>query len=101
MARFRAVLGLVGGAILILSAAAHSFGGGPTIAAELQQAGVPPDLLTNMKIAWYYGGVAMFVLGVIVVAVFVRRLRGRSVSPSPALMTGIAYLLFGGWALLA
>jgi hypothetical protein len=101
MARFRAVLGLIGSAMLILSAAAHSLGGGPAIAAELRQAGVPPALLTNMTIAWHFGGVAMLVLGVIVAAVFVRRLRGLRTSPSPALLTGGAYVLFGGWAILA
>lgn len=101
MARFRAILGLVASAMLILSAAAHSLGGGPAVAADLQKAGVPPELLTNMKIAWHFGGVAMFVLGVIVAAVFLRRLRGLRTSPSPALLTGAAYVLFGGWALLA
>lgn len=101
MARFRAVLGLIGAAMLVLSAAAHSLAGGPTIAAELQKAGVPPELLTNMKIAWHFGGVAMLVLGVIVAATFLRRFRGLRASPSPALLTGAAYVLFGGWALLA
>jgi LmbE family N-acetylglucosaminyl deacetylase len=100
MARFQAALGLVAGVMLILSSAAHSLLGWKSVGAQLTAAGVGPDLLVNMQVAWQFGGMAMLVLGVIVIALFARRFSGRPVALFPAAAVGLAYLLFGGWALV-
>ena len=101
MARFRAILGLLGGLILILSSGAHSFLGWKRLSAELAAVPVPPPLFLNVKVAWLFGGVAMFVLGIILVALFARRLQRVPVSGMPALVTGVAYVAFGAWGILA
>lgn len=100
MARVRAVLGLVAGAILILSSAAHSFLGWKGLRGQLAAVPVPPDLVRGLRIGWQFGGVAMLTFGLIVVALFARRFRGESVSMLPAVVIALAYLAFGAWALL-
>jgi hypothetical protein len=101
MARLRASLGLIAGLLLILSAAAHSILGWKGLHEQLLAARVPPDLLRSLKIGWQFGGLAMLVLGTIVVALFVMRLRGQNVSSLPALFVALGYLAFGAWAMLA
>ena len=101
MARTRTVLGLVAGAFLLLSAAAHSLLGWNQLQGELAKANVPADLAFGLKVGWQFGGVAMVVLGVIVLHLFLRRLRGEDVSTLPGLVIAVAYLTFGGWALAA
>jgi hypothetical protein len=85
MARARAVLGLVAGAFLLLSAAAHSLLGWKQLQGELARASVPADLVFGLKAGWQFGGVAMVALGVIVLHLSLRRLRGEDVSPLPGL----------------
>jgi hypothetical protein len=99
--RARAILGLVAGAMLILSSAAHSVLGWKGLGGELAAAQVPPDLLLGVKIGWQFGGVAMLVLGVVVVAQATRRLRGQVVWTLPEIVIAAAYLGFGTWALVA
>ncbi len=100
MAKVRAILGLIAGALLILSSGAHSFLGWKGVNAELSSAGVPQDLVSGLKIGWHYGGVVMLALGMIVVVLFRKRLRGENVSTLPAVVIAIAYLAFGIWALV-
>jgi len=99
MARWRAVLGLIAGAILVLSSGAHSLLGWKALDAELAAAHVPPQLVFGLKVGWHFGGVAMLAFGIMVIALFAARLRGRRVSLFPALVTSVAYLGFGTWAL--
>jgi len=99
--RTRAVLGLIAGAILILSSAAHSFLGWNGLHDQLVAAQAPPDLVLGLKLGWQFGGVAILAFGIIVVALFARRFRGGSVSVLPAVVIAAAYLAFGAWALLA
>jgi hypothetical protein len=99
--RTRAVLGLIAGALLILSSAAHSFLGWKGLRDQLAAAQAPPDLVLVLKIGWQFGGVAMLAFGIIVVALFARRFRGGSISVLPAVVIAAAYLAFGAWALLA
>ena len=58
-ARFRAILGLIAGVILILSSVAHSILGWKGLAREMASAQVPPDLIFSLKAGWQFGGLAM------------------------------------------
>jgi uncharacterized membrane protein YhaH (DUF805 family) len=101
MSRTRAVLGLVASFILMLSSAAHSFPGWTRMREQLAAARVPPELAFGVKLGWLFAGVTMLAFGLILAALFVKRLRGESVSALPAVIVAIAYLGFGGWALVA
>lgn len=100
-ARWRAVLGIVGGGFIILNSGAHALLGWPQMRQELTAAGVGGDLLFLMQAGWQFGGAAMLVTGVTLVILFVRRARGAAVPTVPGLVTGVGYLAFGLWALLA
>ncbi len=97
----RAWFGLAAGALLILSAAAHSLLGWPELAAELGKLAPPPDLARALAVGWHFGGVAMLGFGAVVVDSFIRALRGREVDWRPARIVGLAYLAFGAGALAA
>lgn len=99
MTRWRAVLGLVAGAILVLSSAAHSLLGWPQLRTKLVAANTPTDLVQGLAVGWHFGGAAMLAFGCIAIALFVKRLRGQTVSPFPALIIAILYIGFGVGAL--
>lgn len=99
--RTRAWIGLAAGALLILSAAAHSLLGWPELAAELEKLAPSADLTRALAIGWHFGGVAMLGFGAIVVDSFLRALRGREVDWRPARVVGLTYLVFGAGALAA
>jgi hypothetical protein len=101
MSRVRGVAGLVAGAMMVLSSAAHSFVGWPQMRAPLEAAGAPRDLVLGLGFGWHFGGVAMLTFGAIVIFVFANRLRGRVVPLAPAALIAVVYLTFGAWALLA
>ena len=101
MARVRAVLGLIASLIVILSSATHSFLGWSWLRGQLAAARVPPDLTFGLKVGWQFGGVAMLAFGLILLALFVKRLRGESVSSLAAVVVAVAYLGFGVWAFFA
>lgn len=95
MTRSRIILGLVGGAMIIASAAAHSLLGWPQLRAALVQGGVPAALIPGLTVGWHFGGAAMLAFGIIVISLLVDRLRGRQVSLRPVLIIAVVYLLFG------
>jgi hypothetical protein len=99
MARTRAILGLLAGILLILSASAHTFLGWKQLSAQLTQASIAPDLLLGLTIGWYLGGMAMLVFGLIALTIFIGRLRGETVSAAPTAIIGVAWVAFGAWAL--
>lgn len=99
MKRARAVLGLIAGALLVASSAAHSLLGWKGIRGELEKARVPAGLLHGVELGWHFGGVAMLVFGVTVLMLFAQAVQGRPVSLRPALLIAVGYLLFGAWAL--
>ena len=101
MTKARAVLGLIAGAVLILSSGAHPFLGWPGLRGQLAAAKVPADLVRGLQTGWHFGGAAMLAFGIIVVAMFARDLRGQPVSMLPAAVIGFAYLAFRAGALLA
>lgn len=101
MTRTRTWLGLAAGALLILSAAAHSLLGWPELAGELAKLAPSADLARALAVGWHFGGVAMLGFGAVVVDSFVRALRGRNVDWRPARIVGLTYLAFGAGALAA
>lgn len=100
MSRTRNIIGLVGAVIVLLSSAAHSFMGWPAIRTQLVTANVPADLIFGLQVGWQFGGVCMVAFAVILIALFMRRLRGEAVSTLPSLVIAIAYVAFGAWALI-
>lgn len=99
ISRPRIALGLLGGAALIASGAAHSLLGWNALDSALDAALVPTSLIRGLSIGWHFAGVAMLAFGVIVVRLFVDRLRGRVVSLWPVRLIALVYLAFGAWAL--
>lgn len=95
------MLGLIAGAILVLSSAAHSFLGWKGLRARLVTAQAPPDLILGLATGWHFAGAAMLAFGLIVLAIFVKRLRGEAVPTLPALIIAILYLISGAWAMVA
>ena len=100
MERVRPVIGVLGGAVLILSSGAHSILGWQSLAAQLAAVEVAPDLAEGLRIGWHFGGAAMLAFGIIAVLSFVKQMRGRAVWLVPAQVIALAYLLFGVWALV-
>lgn len=100
--RFRNVLGLVTGLLLLASAGAHAFLGWPPFRAELARLGAGADVVSGLAMGWFFSSVAMVVFGVVVLWTFAQRLRGRAVPLLPTLAIGAGYLAFGlGTAALA
>ena len=100
MPRLRRVLGIVVGALLILSAVAHSLLGGKGMREALVAAHVPADLLRGAMIGWYFGGVAMLAFGVVVLHTFAGRRGAAGVALFPSQVVAVIYLVFGAAALL-
>ena len=101
MSRFRSIVGLLAGAMMILSSAAHSALGWKQLSAALAESQAPADLIGSLRLGWHLAGVAMLAFGIILVATFAGRLRGAAAPMMPAIVIGATYLLFGAWALLA
>jgi hypothetical protein len=89
------------GALLVLSSAAHSLLGWRVQRAALEAARAPADLILGLGFGWQFAGLAMLTFGVIVLLSFTQVLRRRPVSLRPVLAIGVAYTVYGGWALTA
>lgn len=85
--------------MLLLSSGAHTLLGWPSQAGELAKTTTPAELATGLEIGWKWGGVAMLAFGIMVVATFMKRLRGERVWMLPAALIAVSYLAFGAWAL--
>jgi len=101
MNRFRSILGLVVGVLMILSAGAHSLLGWKLMRAELDALHASGELIGGLELGWKFGGVSMLTFGCIVLTLFARRLRGGDVSMLPANVIGATYVVYGAGALLA
>jgi hypothetical protein len=99
MPRWRLILGLVAGALMIVSSAAHSLLGWKQLKAALAEARTPDDLIQALGFGWQFAGVSMLAFGFIVMAVFRHRLQGAAVSLTPAMVIGTTYVVFGVGAL--
>ena len=100
MSTLRNILGLIAGVILVLSSGAHTFMGWQSLGAELAKTNAPAGLVTGLEIGWKWGGAAMLVLGILVVATFLKRYRGEPASTFAPAMVSVAYISFGAWALV-
>jgi hypothetical protein len=95
MNKTRIALGYLAGLILVLSSAAHSLMGWAGIRAELARTNAPADLVAGLQMAWHFGGMAMLVFGVIVLALFRGVQQGRPLPGLVAPAIGFGYLAFG------
>ena len=100
MTRIRNILGMITGVVMALSSGAHSFLGWPAIESKLAATNIPADLLVGTKISWQFGGLAMLTFGLIVISLFLKRLRGEMVTLLPAAIIAVAYVAVGIWAFL-
>jgi hypothetical protein len=101
MQRWRTVVGVLAAALLLLSSAAHSLLGWSVQRASLEAVKAPPELIMNLGFGWHFAGVAMLTFGLVVLMLIVQAARGRPVSLRPVLLIGVAYTVFGAWALTA
>lgn len=95
MPRLRCWLGILSGAILILSSAAHSFMGWPVMRTQLAATNAPADLVTGLGLGWSFGGGAMLAMGLIVLHTFIARLRAVPRPRFPAQVIGVLYVYSG------
>ena len=99
MTRLRAILGIIAGVLMLLSAAAHSLLGWKALSAELAKTNAPADLVQGLAAGWHWGGAAMVGFGGTVLWLFARGFRGLPVDPTPARIIAILYLAFGAGAI--
>lgn len=100
MKRFRSILGLIAGVLMIASSAAHSLLGWKQLRVALVQANVPDELSDSLGIGWHFAGASMLAFGFILVALFRHRLMSSAVNLKPAIVIGMTYVAFGVWALV-
>lgn len=101
MNKARNIAGLLAAVMLIASSAAHATLGWKNVHEQLAAAKVPADLVTGLKIGWHFGGAVMLAMGIILLGLFARRMRGEAVTLVPAQIIAILYFVFGVWALVA
>jgi hypothetical protein len=102
MSRLPRVLTIVAAVILILSSGAHSLLGWPAVRAKLADANVPAELVGGLAMGWHFAGLAMLVLGVVVLWLLAEARRSAANVALPLQIIGGAYELFaiGCFALL-
>ena len=93
------MVGAIAAVLMLLSSAAHVLLGWKALSAELAAAHVQGDLLLGLRLGWYFGGLAMLLLGIILLTLFAARLRGERRPLLPAAVVAIGYVAFGAWAL--
>ena len=101
MRRTRLVLGFVAGAMLLLSAGAHSILGWKSLSGQLAAAQAPADLTQALAIGWQFSGIAMLGFGLTVILTFLRFRKDEGASLAPVMVIALIYLVFGSWALVA
>ena len=99
MIRGRAITGIAGATMILLSAGAHSLAGWPAVRERLVAAGAGPELVRDMWVGWNFGGACMLAFAVMLLAGFTAALRGHAWSPVPARVIAFLYVAFGGFAL--
>ena len=99
MKRARLILGIVAGVALLASSVAHTWLGWNSLAERLARASVPRDLQAGLHIGWTFGGACMVILGIIVIATFLGRLRGATPPLLPIAVIAVVYMAFGAWSI--
>lgn len=100
MEKWRAIVGMIGSILLLLSSVAHSFVGWPELRLQLELAGTTPDLMRGLQVSWIFGGMAMLVFGLILLRQYLRAWSGGPFDPEASLIIGAGYLGFGIWAIV-
>ncbi len=95
MNKVQKMLGNLGGALMVVSSAVHTFLGWPAVVDNLQKAKVPQELTAGLAMAWHFDGVAMLVFGLVTLWTMRALSLGRAASTLPLLLIGLAYLAFG------
>jgi ribosomal protein S18 acetylase RimI-like enzyme len=88
------------GVVIALQSLPHAFVGWPAFEPALLGAGVDPALVGGLSVGWYFGSVAMLVLGVVVLLAFRALRSGASLAWQVACAVGVGYLAFGLGAFL-
>lgn len=101
MNRFRTVLGMSGGVLLLVSTAMHSTLGWQHMRSELVKVNAPPALVFGFEVGWQFGGVAMAAFGLVALSLLVRRMRGLPAPAAPLWIVALAHGGFGAWALVS
>jgi hypothetical protein len=96
--RIKSGLGLLAGAMLILSAGAHTILGWKAMSEQLAQTNAPPDLVMGLRMGWTFGGPVMLVFGILCISTFLRRFRGDAAPTLAPILISIAYIGFATWA---
>ena len=97
--RAKSVIGLIGCALLIVSAGMHTILGWRAIGEQLSHTNAPADLVLNLEIDWKYAGPTMLAFAVICGHAFLKRIRGERVSTFAPGVIAVMYTLFGVWAI--
>jgi hypothetical protein len=102
MSRLPRVLAIIAAVILVLSSGAHSLLGWPALRAKLADANVPAELVGGLGMGWHFAGLAMLVLGILVLWMLTESRRSGANVVLPLQIIGGAYELFaiGCFALL-
>ena len=95
----RLILGIVAGVMLLASSVAHTWLGWKSLSERLARTNVPPDLQAGLHLGWAFGGAAMVILGIIVIATFLGRMRGAKPPLLPIVVIAVVYMAFGAWAI--
>jgi len=91
----RALLVMVAGAVMLLSAGAHAGLGWPVMKSALRDAGAPADLTGALAAGWLFGSVAMAVFGIITLMCGARLKRADRSGVAVIMVIAAGYLLFG------
>ena len=96
------VVGMIAGAMMIVSGAIHSLLGWPALIKSFNAAGAPSALVQGLAVPWHFAGVSMITFGVIAIALL-DAARRRATPLLPVRLIAVAYLLFAlaGLALIA
>jgi hypothetical protein len=94
MSRLPRALAIVAAVILVLSSGAHSILGWPSLRARMAAANVPAELVGGLAMGWHFAGLAMLVLGVLVLWLLAQSRRSAVNVALPLQVIGGAYELF-------
>ena len=94
MIRLSRALAVIAAVILIASSAVHSLLGWPSLRAKLADASAPAELISGLAMGWHFAGLAMLVLGILVLWLLATSRRGSTNVALPLQIIGGAYELF-------
>ena len=94
MSRLPRALAVIAAVILLLSSGMHSVLGWSSLRARLAEANVPAELVVGLAMGWHFAGLAMLVLGILVLWLLAESRRHAASIAFPLQVIGGAYELF-------